>query len=435
MSALYFFIMRIRQSTLILAGLAAAGFLFRFFVARAVPQPFVYDQEAYYGYALGILKHGLHADLYRLYGYPLIIAPLIALFGVGSPLPWTLFHALLDTTTALMVFWIAKRLDSPPQAGNDTHARVACILYLFNPFTAGYTGVLLSEIVTVFLVALISLLLLLFIRKQSLRIGIAISVLLGYLPQVRPVFIGWSLVVWAWVVGQTVPLVARAKEKLVYGTLLCLFFTLPFWYTIGGNLVAYRQLRVLGVEPTFTRELYASLFIGRGMPFTDTAWGDWPVQARQAWIAFTAPGDADGRKAVADRHLAIAINIIRADPSAFIRSRLAKMGYVWEKHFIYPYLMGKPTPPVKMLIYWGNIMLLALAAIGLVLAVKVQRRMGLVGASLFFYITIAHMFSTSEERFSLPAYPWIAVFAGYAVTVIVSWFRTSWLAAHPQRSR
>ena len=48
---------------------------------RLVPQPFVYDQDEYYGYALGILNKGLHADLYRLYGYPLIIAPLVYFFG------------------------------------------------------------------------------------------------------------------------------------------------------------------------------------------------------------------------------------------------------------------------------------------------------------------------------------------------------------------
>lgn len=391
------------------------GFFFRLWVAGLVPQPFVFDQEEYYGYALGILNRGLHADLYRLYGYPLIIAPLIAFFGVTSPLPWTVFHAIVDTATALLVFWIARRAFK-----NSTPAWIAFILYLFNPFTAGYTGVLLSEIVTIFLVTLTSALML---KKTSLAL---VSLLLGFLPHVRPVFIALS------VVTLVVLLWNRSVKTKIASVLL---FCLPFLYTIAGNLAYYRQFSMLGVEPTFVRELYASLFIGRGMPFTDTKWGEWPPEAKNAWGAFTRPKDAVGRKDVADRHLAIAMNIIRRDPAAFIRSRIAKMGYVWEKHFIYPYLMGKPTPLVKALTYWGNLVFLALAAIGMALAVKVHRRGGLIGAALFLYISLAHVFSTSEERFSLPAYPWIAVFAGYGISLIVSWFRTSWLAAHPRRSR
>ena len=91
------------------------------------------------------------------------------------------------------------------------------------------------------------------------------------------------------------------------------------------------------------------------------------------------------------------------------------MGYVWEKHFIYPYVMGKPSEAVKALTYWGNIALLLMAGIGLVAAGKSKRSI-VSGVIIFFlYISLAHMFSTSEERFSLPAYPWIAVFAGYGL--------------------
>lgn len=390
------------------------GFLFRLWIAGLVPQPFVFDQEEYYGYALGMLSKGLHADVYRLYGYPLIIAPLVALFGVKSAVPWTVFHAILDTITAVMVFRIAKKV-----FGNIKPAWIAFILYLFNPFTAGYVGVLLSEVVTIFLVTLTSALL---FGKKSL---ILISLLLGFLPQVRPVFIALSATVF-------IALVWSRPVKMK--ALSFMLFCLPFVYTIAANLIYYRQFSIVGVEPTFVRELYASLFIGRGMPFTDTKWGEWPLEAQTAWGAFTAPKYAAGRKAVADQHLEVAIGIIRADPAAFIRSRIAKMGYVWEKHFIYPYLMGKPTPLFKALTYWGNIALLALAAIGMALVATVHRRAVFIGASLILYITVAHVFSTSEERFSLPAYPWIAVFAGYGISSIVSWFRKSWSAARPKRS-
>lgn len=394
-------------------GFFVIGFLFRFWVAGAVPQPFVFDQEEYYGYVLGMLQKGLHADLYRLYGYPLIIAGIVAFFGVQSAVPWTIFHAILDTITALMVYWIAKRLDSRA-------AWIAFIVYLFNPYTGGYTGVLLSEVATIFLVTIISVLIL---GKKSPAL---VSLLLGFLPQVRPVFIGLSLIALVAVHWK------RQVKTIVPSVLL---FCLPFLYTIAGNLVYYRQFSILGVEPTFVRELYASLFIGRGMPFTDTKWGDWPPQVQNAWGAFTAPKDASGRSQVAGRYLKKATDIIRRDPAGFVRSRFAKMGYVWEKHFIYPYVMGKPSAMAKALTYWGNITFLAFAALGAMISFKKNRRAVLIGGGLFLYITLAHIFSTSEERFSLPAYPWIAVFAGYALAVIACRFRRSSSAVHPAQTR
>ncbi len=434
-----------KQSNIaVLIGLFCIGVLFRLWIAALVPQPFVYDQEEYYGYALGIIKHGLHADLYRLYGYPLIITPLIYFFGVKSAVPWTLFHAILDTATAVLVYWIARYLSSPRtprkdsgqargssvqkdwipgpsisagrQARDDdsTAAWIAFLLYLFNPFTAGYVGVLLSEVVTVFLVTLVSALLIRFVEKQSSRMLFVLALLLGFLPQVRPVFILLSFA--------TVCLLVRTKPYRVKMATIILF-SIPFWYTIAGNAVYYKQLSILGVEPTVVRELYASLFIGRGMPFTDTKWGDWPVEAQKAWGAFTAPKDAAGRRDVADRHLRMATEIIRRDPFRFIQSRIAKMGYVWEKHFLYPYVMGKPSALTKALTYWGNLALLAAAAIGMVLAWKRNRRVVLVASSFFLYISLAHIFSTSEERFSLPAYPWLMIFAAYSLWTIAVYVR------------
>lgn len=409
--------MRIPRSTLILAGLAVVGFLFRLWIASLVPQPFVYDQDEYYGYALGIINKGLHADLYRLYGYPLIVSPLIYLFGVKSALPWTVFHAALDTATALMVYWIAKKVFRSKEV-----SWIAFLLYLFNPFTGGYVGVLLSEVVTVFLVTVISALLIRFYEKKSFLRLTVLSLFLGFLPQIRPVFILLSICLTGVILSMYLPRLKKLQKKIVVLSFSLIVYSVPFWYTIAGNLVYYRQFSVLGVEPTFVRELYASLFIGRGMPFTDTKWGDWPAEAQIAWGAFTAPPDAAGRAKVADEYLKKALTIITRDPVAFLQSRFAKMGYVWEKHFIYPYVMGKPSEEIKALTYWGNIALLSFALIGMAAAFKRNKRLVTLVLIFFLYISLAHMVSTSEERFSLPAYPWVMVLAGFGVWRVGQFF-------------
>lgn len=415
--------MRITTSTLIIVGFLIAGFLFRLWIVHLVPQPFVYDQDEYYGYALGILSKGLHADLYRLWGYPLIISPLIYLFGVTSAVPWMVFHAALDTATALLVYWIAGSLSSQRTLGSRGMAPwIAFILYLFNPFTAGYTGVLLSEVVTVFLVTVISALLIRFYEKKSFLRLTVLSLFLGFLPQVRPVFILLSIILTVVILSVYLPRLKKLQKKIVVLLFSFLVFSFPSWYTIAGNLVYYRQFSIMGVEPTFVRELYASLFIGRGMPFTDTKWGDWPAEAQIAWGAFTAPPDAAGRAAVADQYVKKAMTIIERDRIGFLQSRIAKMGYVWEKHFIYPYVMGKPSEEFKALTYWGNIALLSFALIGMAAAYKRNKKLVSAVLIFFLYISLAHMVSTSEERFSLPAYPWIAIFAGYGIWTLIGSF-------------
>ncbi len=391
------------------------GFLFRVWFSQLVPQPFVYDQDQYYGYALGIIHKGLWADTYRLYGYPLIIAPLIYFFGVSRPLPWTIFHAFLDTSTALLIWAIARKI----MPHSKVSAVISFLLYLFNPITSAYVGVLLSEITTIFLVTLIIWLYLDHNQGEALRTLILVF-LLGFLPQVRPSFIFFSLIL-ASILLFKVAKSARGLYQRVTMVALPLMFFLPFLYTVISNFAYYKQFSPLSVDNVFARELYTSLYIGRGLPFTDTQYGNWPPEALIAWGEFALPKNAQERTAVADKYLRLAVQKIQSDPVLYTRSRLAKMFYIWEKHFLFPYNVGTQTEFLKGTVYWSNIVLLILAASGLVLAIRGPTHRYIrstITLSLFLigYISLVHALSTSEERFSLPGYPMVFLFTGYALS-------------------
>lgn len=392
-------------------GLFIIGVIFRIWFSQLVPQPFVYDQEEYYGYALGILKNGLHADIYRLYGYPMIIAPLIALFDVASPFPWTVFHAILDSITAFLIYWMAKKVFT-----SEKPAWVGFILYLFNPFTAGYVGVLLSEVVATFLVALILLLTIFYREKKSVLLLCLLSFLLGFLPQVRPAFVYFSFFV-------LMILVIHIRKKLKWGIIFLFLYAVPYSYNIVGNFLHYGELAPLSVDRVFARELYASLFIERGLAFTDTQYGAWPKEALQVWGELARPKNAKERDLVAKKYIDLSIEKIKSDPWRFVRSRIAKMGYVWEKHFVFPYAQGKPTSMIKAAIYWGNMGLLGIGLIGLIGWIRRIRWFTALTVFLVVYISVAHIFSTSEERFSLPAYPLVILFAGYGIWRLRHYFR------------
>jgi predicted MFS family arabinose efflux permease len=120
------------------------------------------------------------------------------------------------------------------------------------------------------------------------------------------------------------------------------------------------------------------------------------------------------------------INIFREDPKKFIVNHFYKLFYVWEKHFLFTYKIGPDSPMIRFSVYWGNILLLFSGLAGIISAWwqsmrKTNRQlknMIMLSVILLSYISVAHVFSTSEERFSLPAYPIVAVFAGYAWSVL-----------------
>ncbi len=392
------------KKTYWLVILFSLGFLFRLWFANLVPQPFVFDQEEYYGFALGIIKEGLHADIYRLYGYPLIITPLIYFWGVKSALPWTVFHALIDSATALLVFWMAKKLFR-----REEPAWIAFAFYLFNPFTAGYVGVLLSEITTIFFVTLIFYFI--FCRKNSLFLAF----LLGFLPQIRPAFVYFSFLI---LLG-LLTMKQMNKKRLI----ALLLFAMPFIYNVITNYTHYHELKILTVDRVFAREFYSSLFIGRGLAFTDTQFGVWPREAIQVWSELSQPKNAKERDVVAKKYTDLAFQKIQSDPIWYVTSRIAKMGYVWEKHFVFPYAQGKPSESIKDLTYWGNLAILSLGVIGLLKWIRDSQKMrwfGYLVVFLFVYISVIHSISTSEERFSLPAYPLIFLFAGYGIWILLA---------------
>lgn len=388
------------------------GFAYRIILNLLVPQPFVFDQDQYYGFVLGILKSGLHADAYRLYGYPLIVAPIIALFGVGSPIPWTIFQSGIDVLTGLLVYGIACRL-----TGDIRIQMGVFVLYLLNPYTSGYAGSLLSEVVTIFLVTLIALLIIHVWEKKNRWVPLLLSFLLGYLPQVRPVFLYLTIIYIGVLVYQF-----RTQNRLIF---LCLvLYITPFTYTIFANSVYFGEASPVSVDRVFPRELYTSQFIGRGLAFTDTQFGVWPAEALRAWSEYSTPGTSLGRKAMAQKYMDLSLTRIRHDPWKFIHMRLEKMWYVWEKHFIFPFVMGPSNWFTKALTYWMNILLLLFAAAGLAFGLgkresKHLRRFCRYTLFFLLYITVIHSISTAEERFTLPAYPLIILFAAYGFVALI----------------
>jgi hypothetical protein len=262
--------------------------------------------------------------------------------------------------------------------------------------------------------------------KQKLGALLLAIFLLGYMPHVRPSFFYFSVVLLFIYSLRIIREKAGSLKRLSKILTILVIFFIPFIYTVVTNLKFYHEFNLLSVDNVFWRELYISNYIGRGIPFKGIPEWDWPKEAYWAWFDFHTATTPEGRQAKNIQYRNMTVNIFRENPRKFIINHFYKLFYVWEKHFLFTYKIGPDSPLIRFSVYWVNILLLFSGLAGLIggwwKSLKENNRqlknMILLSVLLFAYISIAHIFSTSEERFSLPAYPLVAVYSGYTVSLI-----------------
>jgi len=407
------------NSNILLLAFSLLGIIFRLWLVSLVPQPFGYDQSEYTSFAWIMMHQGLNAWQTRLYGYPLILALIYTFSGFGNWVAVRIFQSLLDVAAGLLIFLLAKKIFK-----KETVAWTAYLLYLFNPYTSAYVGVFLSEVTAVFLVALIFYLTSVYLeRKHTLSLILLVPVL-GFLPQVRPVFIFYTTAM----TGILILLMKkrrRIKQIFIAFILLILYLT-PFAYNIVGNLQVFKQFSLTTVDNLFVREFYISLYVSGRSPFHAKTPDVFPKEVQQIYNEFSpVPKNKEERQAVAKKYLNLGISKIKGDPWEFIVSRIKKFWYVWEKHFLFYYV--EPESKIRdFLVYWGNVVLLGLAFTGSVswvsLVIRNHNAYGRWFAaftiSFFAYISLANSISLAEERYSLPAYPLVFLFAAGGISFI-----------------
>ncbi|EKD68023.1 MAG: hypothetical protein ACD_48C00106G0003 [uncultured bacterium] len=392
-----------KEHGILLIGCIVA-IVFRFWLLAINPQPFAFDQYEYYKFAIKILDHGIFADSARLYGYPLFQAILYKIFSPYSIQPVIVFQAVMDSLTALLIYQWARLLFHKKNI-----PWLAFVLYIFNPYTSAYVGVLLSEVSGIFITALLLYLFTLFWLKKKYWVFLAFCFIAGFLPQIRPAFLYFSA-------GLFILGLYRYWKKtgMIIGILL---FILPFLYVLWGNVVYFNEWKFTNVDHIAERELFISVMVPNRAPYHMNGGYDvYPEEVMKLYEEYSKlPQNKTERASMGAAYLAKAIEIIKKDPWLFFRQRLGKMFFVWEKHFLF-YYQESPNTMRDMLVYWVNIALLLCGLSGLVLwLIKKRTVLAAIYLSFIAYISVIHSISFAEERYSLPGYPLLFLFAGYAL--------------------
>lgn len=395
--------------------LFVAGFIFRLWLSAFVNQPFVFDQTEYDFYARQIIDKGLFAWSARLYGYPLWVALVYKLFGVGNLMALTVCQALLDCITGILVYMLAGKIFK-----NVRIAILSAGFYFFNPFTSSLVGLVLSDLLAVFIFSLIVYILLLFQLNKKISSVLILGFLLGYLPQVRSPFLFFDIFILFYLIVQIV--ISLERKKLAAAFLTLLLFFLPFTYNLIGNWVYFKQIKLTTVDNLFVRELYLSQFISGESGANSKNSYLFPEEIRQLYLEYSSkPRNSQERKAMAAKYWDLSLKIMKIDPLKFIKSRLIKLWQVWEKHTIFVYSHSQ-IPQIDMLTYWGNNLLLLLFGYGIYQRLKFKSAFNLKEINLetitiitVIYISALHTLTGADGRYSLPVYGLVYVFAGYGI--------------------
>ncbi|OGG00303.1 hypothetical protein A2Y99_01030 [Candidatus Gottesmanbacteria bacterium RBG_13_37_7] len=458
------------KQTVFVVLLLVALFYKLWFISLA-PQPIIYDQNEYISYAKSILEKGLTGVTSRTYGYPLLLSFVFLVWGNDNFQAVFAVQAIIDILSALILFYLALRVFKSQKV-----AWTALIIQLFNPFTTGYIGVILTEIFSSFLLIL-SVLIFTNLSNRFKESGgnidgktIIMSVFLGFVvgfnTQARPAFYNWNLLVIVSVplilmyhrlpIKRLIPSISmstshvgdtsegipgrsrlnreslgkreRQDPRQTLITLFMLFFfiilgtLIASGYQIVSNLKLFNQFSLTTVDSFFARELYDGALLKVTPLFPNNSWA-YPVEMQLMYQEYSVlPKNAHERHEMANKYFNMAVELIKKDPVDYAVSRVKKMWNMWQKPNIFFYYETN-FDKHWIYTYFLNLAILGLSFYGLILGILSQnlviKKMTVYSLVLLTYMTVAIAFTHAEPRLTIPAYPVLFLFASYGLVSIL----------------
>ncbi len=389
---------------------------FRLWFITLAPQPFAWDQEEYERYAIKMYwsPNLLAAHTYRSYPYPLFMTLVYKLTAWADHDALFRAQALMDAMTAVFVYILLRKASGKitilPFAG--------MFLYAVNPFTSGYVGVGLSEVLTTFFITLTLVSGVWYIQKPSVFTGILFGFSAGMAAETRNAAFAWTII-------PIVCAVYLAHSWIVKKATVAAIFAgmiVSMIYPLYVNWTTYGQVSATTVDSFYAKEMYNGVILKVLPPFTYI----YPVETMQMfWEYYSEYYPERGpqeRKAMAEKYFNKAWDLIKKDPVDYIRWRFFKMWYVWQKENIFFY--KEPFfEQTRRIVYAGNILLLLTAGIGMVNgAVKAKNKiqrfvwMSIIGTVL--YGTLTFSLTHAEYRITIPFYAFLILSSVNGVAVL-----------------
>jgi 4-amino-4-deoxy-L-arabinose transferase-like glycosyltransferase len=346
--------------------------------------------------------------------YPALVAGLWSITGSRSLQVVRAAQDLVGLATAVLVFWIGRRLYE------ERAALVAAAITAFYPALLLANSLFLSETVFTFLLTAFVATLVALLHRPRPGVALVVGALLGLSALTRSVV--WPLPV------VLVPLLLWIAPATLARRLTCGALVLA-GYTVIVAPWAIRNTRLQGMPVIVDTMGGLNLRMGN-YEFTphDRIWDAVSRQGTQSWIVGLPPhppggGEwTEGWKERWAREQAIAF--MRAHPGLTLRRAIIKFGDFWalDRDFVAGIQRGLFRPPpwaaavASAAITVAFPLVIGLAILGVWLTPPADWRSHLLMMLLVLFVTALHSVVFGHPRYRLPLTPVLAVYAGAAVS-------------------
>lgn len=391
---------------IVIVILLVFGLAMRLYLPTLVEHNFSFDMGIYHAHAHAYLQGIFEMDCCdRGVGYSIFLAFVYVVFGEDNYESVQMVQSIVDIGNTLLLFIISKKL-----FGNKV-GQFAALVYFVNPFTAGFSGILMPEILTIFFMLLISLLLCDQRRKGARYLFIGI--LLGLWGFTRISHISFSFLACI-VLG----FVAHNSWKLRFRYFIVLLFGVLsiYAYPLVQN---YRQFSVVSIYPPYNMGrliLYANWIGGRYPEVWREIFDDLP--GRSYWKLLEENNNLpfDKRGAYQQEKFSLFIRETLHDPMRLVRYYIRNVSYLFDRRYILVY--RDPFRDYMMGIRAINILLLLSFGAGVLQYFRKNGIRSIPKPILFMLLLLGYTvtllpFLSNESRHTFPVFPVLILFAAY----------------------
>lgn len=348
-------------------------------------------------------------------GYSFVLFLIYSFFGRGNFQAVRIIQIIIDLTCALLIYFTAVRIF------NKRAAFTSFGLYLFNPFTASYTGMLLPEIFTLFYIILIAYLVTVTSFTRSKLLWLFVGFMLGVL-----LFTRMSFYYFAFGFILAFALVFfRGIDKIHFVCVALFGLVLASSYSLLGN---YHKHKVFSLVPPYN--------LGLSLVYLNFYQARYPELSKDIPSGFDPKFDEiileyhrtnyrqipNFRK----KYTILLFQKLKTEWPIFLKIIIRNIFLMWDKEHLAAYtdpFYPKDIWPLRIL----NVCIFALFLVGLIFSIlkeKIRERgkpLLFYTVFLFLYITLFFPFVTNETRHTLPFYPIFFLFAGIGLYKITDY--------------
>jgi hypothetical protein len=395
------------KNIFIITSIIAFGALLRFYLAANAYPTLVFDTKTYADYAQEFLRGSTPIDpRNKNMGYPLFLAILFWMRG-GVDIEFAkVVQIFLDLFAGLFVFIAAGKIFAPK------FARIALFLYMLNPFTSSYVGLLLPEALSCFLVGV-----LLFVTTSTgFRRKTFLWFLFGFLLGLL-LFARFSLLTFA--VGSIGILSILSFKREVFWKFIVIAFAGFLLASSYSLIINYKTYGKASFSPTYTTiggQMYLTMFIADRYPEAEF-WGVNPEETRvyEEYRKTPLSELSNWNK----RYISLFFSKLTREPLTFLSHYVKNIFWLWDKDHLFTY-QDPWYPKDRYILRVVNLILLGLSVLGLFSYVRkdvktLSEPFVIVTLVLAVVMSVQFPLVSNENRHTIAFYPLLYFWAAYGI--------------------